>query len=110
MVKIYYDPEGDLLEIQFGRTAQASRGIGLTDQITVFYDEDMEAPLGLTATSYAKLLAHPRLPLTELLDAPVSIQQKVRQSLQRLPLGRFLHLEGDVVELEDVRMSELVHP
>jgi uncharacterized protein YuzE len=110
MVKIYYDPEGDLLEIQFARTTKASRGIGLTDQITVFYDEDMEVLLGLTVTSYAKLLAHPRLPLTELLDAPESIQQKVRQSLQRLPLGRFLHLEGNVVELEDVRMSELVHP
>jgi hypothetical protein len=47
MVKIYYDPEGDLLEIQFARTAKARRGIGLTDQITLFYDEDMEAPLGL---------------------------------------------------------------
>ncbi len=110
MVKIYYDPEGDLLEIQFARIGTARRGIGLTDQITLFYDDDMEAPLGLTAISYAKLLAHPRLPLTALLDAPVSIQQKVRQSLQRLPLGRFLHLEGDFVELEDVRMSELVHP
>jgi len=110
MVKIYYDPEGDLLEIQFARTTKASRGIGLTDQITVFYDEDMEVPLGLTATSYAKLLAHPGLPLTELLDAPENIQQKVRQSLQCLPLGRFLHLEGNVVELEDVRMSEIVHP
>ena len=110
MFKIYYDSEGDLLEIQLGHTSRTRRGIGLTDQITLFYDEDMETPLGLTAASYAKLLDQPRLPLTELLDAPENIQQKVRQSLQRKPLGRFIHLEEDFVELEDIRMSELVHP
>ena len=109
MVKIYYDSEGDLLEISFTQTKRTRRGIGLTDQITVFYDEDMEIPLGLTATSYAKLLAHPGLPLTELSEAPIDIQQKVRQSLQHQPLERFLHIEGDSVALGDIRMSELVH-
>ncbi|MBT5819253.1 MAG: hypothetical protein HOI25_13055 [Proteobacteria bacterium] len=48
----------------------------------------MEIPLGLTVTPYAKLLAHPRRALTELSEAPVDIQKKVRQSLQHQPLSR----------------------
>ncbi len=110
MFKISYDSDGDVLEVQFAQTTQGRRGIGLTDQITLFYDENMEIPLGLTAISYAKLLALHRLPLTELLEAPIDIQQKVRLSLQHRPVQRFLHLNGDFIELEDIRMSQLVHP
>ena len=110
MIKIYYDHEGDLLEIQFVHSSKVRRGIGLTEQITLFYDEDLQFPLGLTATSYSKLLAHPQLPLTELLEAPAEIQQKVRESLQNSPLTRFIHLEGDFVDLEDISISEAVSP
>lgn len=109
MIKIFYDAEGDLLEVQFIQAAGSRRGIGLTEQITVFYDEAMQKPLGLTAMSYAKLLALSKHPLTELLDAPDHIQQKVRQSLRCPPLIHFIHLDGDVVELEDIKISELVH-
>lgn len=110
MLKISYDLDGDVLEVQFTQTAQGRRGIGLTDQITLFYNENMEMPLGLTATSYTKLLALHRLPLTELLEAPIDVQQQVRQSLQHRIVERFLHLNGDFVELEDITMSQLVHP
>lgn len=110
MVKISYDPESDLLEVQFARSASASRGIGLTDQITLFFDEDLETPLGLAATSYTKLLLQERLPLSELQEAPDEVQQKVRHALQTMPLIRFIHLEGEVAVLADRRISELVSP
>ena len=108
MMKMYYDHEGDLLEVQFASSNTARRGIGLTDQITLFCDEHLQVPLGITAAAYSKLLAHPKLPLTELLEAPQDIQQKVLHLLQSPFLTRFIHLENDSIELEDFRMSELV--
>ena len=110
MIKVYYDTEGDLLEIQFAQTSKTRRGIGLTEQITVFFDEHIETPLALTVISYAKLLALSTHPLTELSNAPDDVQKMVKQSLQREPLSRFIHLKDESIELEDFRMSELVHP
>ena len=110
MIKISYDSEGDLLEVQFAQSSEPPRGIGLTDHITLFFDKDLKSPLAFTVVSYAKLLALSSIPLTELLEAPEDIQKKVRESLQHQPLTRFIHLRGDVIELEDIRMSELVHP
>jgi len=107
MVKICYDPEGDLLEVQFAQSRKARRGIGLTDQLTLFCDEDLQVPLGFTATAYTRLLACPKLPLTELLEAPREIQQKVRHLLQHPLLTHFIRLENDIIELNDLRMSEL---
>lgn len=107
MVKICYDPEGDLLEVQFTQFRKSRSGIGLTDQITLFCDEDLQVPLGLTATAYTRLLVCPRLPLTELLEAPQEIQQKVRRLLQQPLLSHFIRLENDFIELEDLRISEL---
>lgn len=108
VVKISYDPESDLLEVQFARIPGARTGIGLNDQITLFFDETLEHPLGLTATSYTKLLLLEKLPLNELQEAPDEIQKKVRHALQLQPLIRFLHLEGESAVLDDRRISELV--
>ena len=110
MIKISYETEGDLLEIQFAQTSKARRGIGLTEQITIFYDEHIKNPLALTIISYTKLLSLSIHPLTKLSNAPDEIQQSVDQSLQRDPLSRFIHLKENGIELEDIRMSELVHP
>lgn len=108
MVKISYDPENDLLEVQFARSLGTRKGISLNDQITLFFDEALETPLGLTATSYTKLLLLEKLPLSELQEAPDEVQQKVRHALQMQPLIRFLHLEGKNAVLEDRRISELI--
>jgi len=110
VIKIYYDTEGDLLEIQFTQPFGVRRGIGLTEQITIFYDEALEKPLGLTATSYTKLLALSKHPFTELLQAPDDVQKKVKESLRKDPLSRFIHLQDEGFVLEDIQMSELVHP
>ena len=110
VIKVYYDTEGDLLEIQFSQTSKTRRGIGLTEQITIFFDEHMTTPLALTVISYTKLLALSTHPLTELPDAPDEVQIMVKQFLQREPLSRFIHLKDENIELEDIRMSELVHP
>ena len=107
MVKISYDPEGDLLEARFTSLGKERRGIGLTDQITLFCTPDLKRPLGLTIAAYTRLLAHPRLPLSELDNAPQEIQRSIRALLERPPLSHFIHLEGDTLRLADLRISEL---
>ncbi|MDW7680595.1 MAG: hypothetical protein SCK70_08515, partial [bacterium] len=73
-MKIYYDPEGDILEVQFklGETKNRS-GIGLTDQITIFCDTSFQQALGFTALAYSRLLTLPEAPLNELNNAPRDI-------------------------------------
>ena len=109
MVKISYDPEGDLLEARFTSFRTERRGIGLTDQITLFCTPDLQTALGITVTAYTRLLAHPSLPLTELDDAPEEIQCRIRTLLEQSPLSYFIHLKGDTLHLADLRISELGH-
>lgn len=108
-MKISYDEEGDLLEVQFtpGKPADHT-GIGLTDQITIFCDASFQTTPGFAALAYSKLLALPELPLEELRRVPEDIQIKVKRLLSQSPLNRFLYLVDDKIGVEDVRMSKLV--
>lgn len=109
VMKIYYDTEGDILEVQFTLGEPDNRtGINLTEQITIFCDATFQRPLGFTALAYSKLLSLPELPLDELSIVPKDIQNKTKQLISQPPLNRFLNLVGNKVCLEDVRMSELV--
>jgi len=108
-MKIYYDEEGDILEVQFALGGQGKRtGISLTEQITIFCDTTFQNPLGFTALAYSKLLALPELYLDELSSAPQNIQKKIKQLISRSPLNHFLYLSENRIGLEDVRISELV--
>jgi len=108
-VKIYYDGEGDLLEVQFTPGEKHRRtGIVLTDEITLFCDTTYETLLGFNIVVYSKLLSRPARPITELSSAPQEIQDKVKMLLEKSPLNQFLHLEGDNLRIEDVQLSELV--
>jgi len=107
-MKIFYDEEGDVLEVQFKLgTPDERTGISLTDHITLFCDRAFQQALGLTALAYSKLLALPESPMNELLQAPSSIQEQVRRLLTQGPLKRLVHLNADKIRLEDVHISEL---
>jgi len=107
-MKIIYDEEGDILEIQFKPGIPEKRtGIGLTDHITIFCDTAFQQALGLSALAYSKLLSLPKSPMNELAAAPSAIQQQVIRLLTQAPLNRILYVEGDKIGLEDVRISEL---
>ncbi len=108
-MKISYDEERDILEVQFTPGQPNNRtGISLTSQITVFFDASFQTTLGFAALAYSKLLALPELPLEELRRVPEDIQIKVKRLLSQSPLNHFLYLVDDKIGVEDVRMSELV--
>ena len=108
-VKIYYDFEGDLLEVQFSPGEKHRRtGITLTNEITLFSDTAYKTPLGLSIIAYSKLLTLPSRPLTELLNAPQKVQDQVKSLLKKNPFNQFFHLDGDNLGIEDVHLSELV--
>lgn len=108
-MKIYYDIEGDILQVQFKPGKPDERtGIGLNEQITIFCDISYQNALGFIALAYSKLLVLPESPLNELNNAPENIQHKIKKLISKPPLNRFLYLVDDKVGLEDVRMSELV--
>ena len=78
-MKISYDEEGDILEVQFTPGKPGNRtGIGLTEQITIFCDASFQTTLGFAVLAYSKLIALPGLPLVELRRVPEDIQSKAK--------------------------------
>ena len=108
-MKISYDEQGDILEVQFTPGKPGNRtGIVLTDQITIFCDASFNNAHGFVAMAYSKLLALPELPLEELRRIPGDVQNKVKRLIAESPLSHFLYLVDNKIGVEDVRMSELV--
>lgn len=108
-MKIYYDEEGDILEVQFAHGKPNNRtSISLTQQITIFCDSTFQKALGFTALAYSKLLSSPELDLDELSLAPKNIQSKTKNLISRSPMSRFLYLTNNKIGLKDVRITELV--
>jgi len=108
-MKIYYDPEEDVLEVQLKMGQPEKRtGIGLTDKITIFCDTSFQQALGFTALAYSRLLALPEAPVNELNQAPPEIQDKVRNLIRNSPLNRFFNLINGKIGLRDIKISESV--
>jgi hypothetical protein len=103
-----FDLEGDILEVRFAPGEEGDRtGIGRNEDVTVFCNRKYSELHGLTVLAYSKLLALPPQPLTELNEAPVSVQKKVRALLKNQALQPFLSLENGKFRLHDVRVAEL---
>lgn len=108
VVNISYDFEGDILEVRFAPGEEGNRtGIGLNEDVTIFCDRKYSEIHGLTVLAYSKLLALPPQPLTELNEAPTSVQKKVRAFLKSKALQPFLSLENGNLRLHDIRVAEL---
>lgn len=108
-MKIYYDSDGDILEVQLNLGRPEKRtAIGLTDQITIFCDTSFQQALGFTALAYSRLLALPEIPLNELNQAPRDIQDKIRKLIINSPLGRFFDFVNDKIVFRDIKISESV--
>jgi hypothetical protein len=108
VVKMFYDQEGDILEVRFAAGEEGKRtGIGLNDDVTLFCDLDYSEIQGLTVLAYSKLVALPPQPASELEEAPFEVKEKVRALLQQEKLRPFLSLENGGVRLHDVRVGQL---
>ena len=108
-MKISYDDEGDILEVQFKLGQPEKRtGIGLTDNITIFCDTSFQQAFGFIALTYSKLLALSESPLNELNRAPRDVQDKITQLIINSPLNRFLYLINGKIALRDIKILETI--
>jgi hypothetical protein len=105
-MKIYYDPEGDILETRFCAGEPDHRtGISLTDQITLFCDASIERPLGFIVLSYLKLLSLSGQHAEGLKDMPITTRDKIKKLLEQSPLKNFFELQGNLIYLKDLKLS-----
>ena len=72
-IKIVYDAEGDILDIDFRLTGEIpKRGIELHDNVTLWTDADQTTPVRLMLLSYSHLVEQPALCFDNLKHLPLS--------------------------------------
>lgn len=105
-MKIYYDPDGDILEARFYAGEPDNRtGISLTDQITLFCDASFERPLGFIVLSYRKLLSLAEQHTEGLKEMPITTRDKIEKLLEQSQFKNFFELKGNSVYIKDLKLS-----
>lgn len=90
-LRLFYDAEGDILDVDFRLTGEKPRrGIELHDNVTVWTDAQGTRILRLMLLSYAKLLEQPDVPLAKLRKLPVRERAGLLKLLTSDPVKRFL--------------------
>lgn len=90
-IKIVYDAEGDILDIDFRLTGEIpKRGIELHDNVTLWTDADQTTPVRLMLLSYSHLVEQPALCFDNLKHLPAHQQRSVLNLLTHQPLTRLL--------------------
>jgi hypothetical protein len=92
-VRLVYDAEGDILDVDFRLTGEKPRrGIELHDNVTVWTDTGEKKILRLMLLSYSQLCAQPALVLNKLQKMPTRRRSKLVKLLTSKPVKRFLIL------------------
>jgi hypothetical protein len=90
-VRLVYDAEGDILDVDFRLTGEKPhRGIELHDNITVWTDAEEKKVLRLMLLSYSQLCSQPALALNKLQKMPTRRRSKLVKLLTSKPVKRFL--------------------
>lgn len=90
-VRLVYDAEGDILDIDFRLTGEKPRrGIELHGNVTVWTDAEEKKILRLMLLSYSQLCAQPTLVLNNLQKLPARRRSKLVKLLTNDPVKRFL--------------------
>ena len=90
-IRLVYDSEGDILDVDFRLTGEKPRrGIELHDNITIWTNAQGTRILRLMFLSYSRLLEQPELPLVKLKKAPARQRVGLLKLLTRDPVKRFL--------------------
>jgi uncharacterized protein YuzE len=97
MIDRYYDPEGDILYLEFRTRSGPSKGIQLTDNIVIRVDSDTGAILKLVIHNYSRLVAlsrdgHQTFAITELPASTSRLGRAILEALQSQPLNEFVEL------------------
>jgi hypothetical protein len=97
MKAIYYDAEGDILEVTFAEAdKQRQTGVELSENIVLYYNPDTARPLKLILISYQALVqagVQQPIVLDGLARAPVHVRASLTAMLQREPLASLLQFE-----------------
>ena len=90
-IRLVYDSEGDILDVDFRLTGEKPRqGIELHDNITVWTDARGTRVLRLMFLSYTKLLEQPDISLLSLKKLPAHQRTNLLKLLTSDPVKRFL--------------------
>lgn len=90
-VRLVYDAEGDILDVDFRLTGEKPRrGIELHDNVMVWTDAEEKKILRLLLLSYSQLCAQPALTLKQLQKMPTRRRSKLIKLLANDPVKRFL--------------------
>ncbi len=90
-VRLVYDAEGDILDVDFRLTGEKPRrGIELHDNVTVWTDAEEKQVLRLMLLSYSRLCAQPTLAFNKLQKMPARRRSKLVKLLTNDPVKRFL--------------------
>ncbi len=90
-VRLVYDAEGDILDVDFRLTGEKPRrGIELHDNVTVWTDAEEKKILRFILLSYSQLCAQPTLAFNKLQKMPARRRSKLVKLLTSEPIKRFL--------------------
>lgn len=90
-VRLVYDAEGDILDVDFRLTGERPRrGIELHDNVTIWTDAEEKNILRLMLLSYSQLCSQPALALSKLKKMPVRRRARIVKLLANEPVKRFL--------------------
>jgi len=90
-LRLFYDAEGDILDVDFRLTGEKPRqGIELHDNITVWTNAQGTRILRLMFLSYTKLLEQPDIPLVKLKKLPARQRAGLLKLLTSDPVKGFL--------------------
>jgi uncharacterized protein YuzE len=105
LVRITYDPEGDILYLTFGQPTEAT-GYQLSDQLLLRIDPETQRPVGLTIFNFSVHVQGSRqLPLPGIEEDPET-KPLLLQSLATPPIPHFLR----VVERQQGISAVVLHP
>ena len=92
-LRLVYDAEGDILDVDFRLTRKVSQqGIELHDNIVLWTDTRCMQALRLLFISYSRLCEQPALTLSKLKKLPPRQQTQLLRLLNSEPVKRFLVL------------------
>lgn len=111
-IRIFYDAEGDILDIIFSFSEPENRtGFELNENIVIFTDKEISRALGMTFISYSRLLIKDIVKLEFLNNFPKEEQKRLLKIISSFPVKHFLRVIiplTNQVTIEGPSLKELI--
>ena len=111
-IRIFYDAEGDILDIIFSFSEPENRtGFELNENIVIFTDKEISRASGITFISYSRLLIKYSIILDFLNYFPKEEQKRLLKIISSFPVKHFLRVTIPItnqVAIESPSLKELI--